>query len=77
MTADFALSVLAELDREIEDTMGRIMGSDPKPGDYGLVSDLAARRIEITEPPAFLRLARILNVDRHGEPSSNAPEKAA
>lgn len=54
------LSPVAKLDREIEDTMGRIMSGNPNPGDFGRVSDLAARLIEITEPPAFRRLDELL-----------------
>ena len=54
------LSPVARLDREIEDTMGRIMSGSPQPGDFGRVSDLAARLVEMTEPPAFRRLDELL-----------------
>lgn len=60
MSLEIALSAVAEIDRKIEDAMGRIMGGTALPGDYGLVSDLTAVRVEITEPPAFARLDELL-----------------
>jgi hypothetical protein len=55
-------SGVAELDRQIEEAIGRIMAGKPRCGDYGLVADLSSRRVEITEPLAFQRIEEALGV---------------
>lgn len=62
MDLEFATSAVAEIDRKIEDAMGQIMTGQSSPGTYGYVSDLTARRVEITEPEVFARLERLLKV---------------
>ena len=63
MSLEMATSKVAELDRKIEEAMDRIMGGIAEPGDYGLVSDLTAIRVKITEPPAFARLEELLGAN--------------
>jgi hypothetical protein len=56
-------SRIEKIDRSIEDAVGRIMNGSPLPGDYGLVGDLSAERVEMSEPPAVGRLEELLGVE--------------
>jgi hypothetical protein len=58
-------SRIEKIDRSIEDAVGRIMKGSPRPGDYGLVGDLSAERVEMSEPPAVSRLEKLLGVELH------------
>lgn len=55
-------SLIAQIDRRIEDAVGRIMRGEANDGDYGLVSDLSAQRVEMTEPKAFAAIEELLGV---------------
>lgn len=55
-------SPLEQIDRTIEDAVGRLMRGDAQPGDIGMISDLSARRMELTEPSVVARLEGLLGV---------------
>ncbi len=61
MEDDFAQSAVSKLDRQIEEAMDRIMSGTQEPQDYGIVSDLNSRRVELTEPAGFARLEALLS----------------
>ncbi len=60
--APVSASPVEQIDRTVEDAMGRVMNGSAQPGDFGTIGDLYARRIELTEPEAVAALEELLGV---------------
>lgn len=48
------------IDRKIEQALDRDSRDRKRQGRVGEVADLMARRVELTEPPAFSRIEKLL-----------------
>jgi hypothetical protein len=58
-------SEVARLDREIGEHIARAVSDSSKSRDAAkAIGDLATRRVELTSPPAFKRIDRILSTKK-------------